>query len=141
MTRDPKQSIRALQCRCRPVLADAIRPFPATFCVGSGMFGQPYFPCLLAPCWVWQVGRPSRNWRRRSRQSGHLFPAGCILVVSCRWSQPPRQHLLGSTPTHLWARGAVALYAHLGLYAVTVVLRAPYVSTLTVYVLNPPELL
>lgn len=42
------------------------------------MFGQPYFPCLLAPCWVWQVGRPSRRLEERSRQSGHLFPAGCI---------------------------------------------------------------
>lgn len=94
--------IRALPCRFRTVLAGAVRPFQPLAAWEVEMFGQRHSPCLLALCWVWQVGKPSRRLEERSHQSGYLFPAGCTpggflsLVTAPQGSSSLDQH------SHLW---------------------------------------
>lgn len=94
--------IRALPCRFRTVLAGAVRPFQPLVAWEVEMFGQRHSPCLLALCWVWQVGKPSRRLEERSHQSGYLFPAGCTpggflsLVTAPQGSSSLDQH------SHLW---------------------------------------
>lgn len=131
--------IRALQCKCRSVLAGAIRPFPATFCVGSGNV----WPGLLSLPSGSLLGLA--GGKAQQETGGEVPPVRALFPCWLHpwWfpvagHSPPRQHLLGSALTHLWARGAVALYATLGAYAITCRSLTLYVSTHTVYVLNPP---
>ena len=130
--------IRALQCRCLTVLAGAIRHFPAAFCVGGGNVWQHPSPCLLAPCWVWQVGKPSRRLEERSVQSGYLFPAGCIGGFLSPVTAPQGSISLG---LHSHTSGLGELLPSTppsDLTAITCSSLTHCVSTHTGPVLNPP---
>lgn len=130
--------IRALQCRCLTVLAGAIRHFPAAFCMGGGNV----WPASLSLPSGFLLGLA--DGKAQQETGGEVPPVRVLIPCWLHWwfpvvgHSPPRQHLLGSVLTHLWARAAAALYATLGTYAITCSSLTHCVSTHTGSVLNPP---